>query len=50
MASYPRGAKGPEIERMQARLQELGRYTGPIDGDFGEAPKALSSPSNAQLG
>ncbi len=35
MPEYRRGAKGPEVERIQARLKELGKYQGPIDGDFG---------------
>ena len=35
MATYRRGASGPEVERIQNRLRELGRYAGPIDGDFG---------------
>jgi len=35
MPEYRRGAKGPEVERIQARLKELGKYRGPIDGDFG---------------
>jgi hypothetical protein len=35
MALYRRGARGPEVERIQARLKELGDYRGPIDGEFG---------------
>lgn len=35
MALYKRGSKGPEVERIQARLKELGYYLGPLDGDFG---------------
>ncbi len=35
MPEYRRGAKGPEVERIQVRLKELGKYRGPIDGDFG---------------
>jgi hypothetical protein len=35
VATYRRGAKGPEVERIQSRLRTLGRYAGPIDGDFG---------------
>ncbi len=35
MAFYRRGSKGPEVERIQARLKELGHYRGPVDGDFG---------------
>ncbi len=35
MTIYLRGSKGPEVERIQVRLKELGYYRGPIDGDFG---------------
>ena len=31
MALYQRGSQGPEI----AKVQTLGFYAGPIDGDFG---------------
>ena len=30
-----KGSKGEPVERLQTRLQELGYYTGAIDGDFG---------------
>lgn len=29
------GSKGEEVRRIQARLQALGIYQGPVDGDFG---------------
>lgn len=35
MPFYRRGSKGSEVERIQARLKELGYYRGPVDGDFG---------------
>lgn len=35
MPSYQLGSKGKEVTRVQARLKELGFYTGPLDGDFG---------------
>jgi hypothetical protein len=35
MATYSIGWKGPEVERIQVRLKELGFYHGPIDSDFG---------------
>ena len=35
MLLYRRGSKGPEVERIQARLKKLGHYRGPLDGDFG---------------
>ncbi len=35
MGVYRRGAKGPEVSKIQARLAELGYYRGPIDGIFG---------------
>lgn len=35
MPFYRCGSKGPEVERIQARLKELGHYHGPVDGDFG---------------
>ena len=35
MRCYRRGSKGDEVARVQRRLQELGLYSGAIDGDFG---------------
>ncbi len=35
MALYQRGSLGPEVARIQSRLQALGLYAGPIDGNFG---------------
>lgn len=35
MDIYSRGAVGPEVERIQQRLKELGHYMGPVDGIFG---------------
>jgi hypothetical protein len=35
MTVYLSGSKGPEVERIQFKLKELGYYKGPIDGDFG---------------
>jgi hypothetical protein len=35
MALFQRGSQGPEVAKIQTRLQALGLYTGPIDGDFG---------------
>lgn len=35
MVTYRLGARGPEVARLQARLQDLGDYSGPIDGHFG---------------
>lgn len=34
------GAKGPEVEKLQARLKELGFYQGEVDGQFGNGTKA----------
>ena len=34
------GAKGEEVERLQARLKELGFYNGEVDGQFGNGTKA----------
>lgn len=31
------GSQGSRVEALQQRLQELGYYDGPIDGDFGDA-------------
>lgn len=33
------GSNGEEVKRMQQRLQDLGFYTGEIDGDFGKGTK-----------
>lgn len=35
MALFKLGSKGEEVSRIQARLQALGIYQGPLDGDFG---------------
>ncbi len=40
MAIYQLGSKGPEVARIQRRLQELGNYLGPIDGIFGGGTEA----------
>jgi hypothetical protein len=40
MAIYQIGSKGPEVARIQRRLQELGNYLGPIDGIFGGGTEA----------
>ena len=34
------GAQGEEVEKLQTRLQELGFYTGKIDGDYGKGTKS----------
>ncbi|MBQ7455930.1 MAG: peptidoglycan-binding protein [Clostridia bacterium] len=34
------GAQGEEVKRLQTRLQELGYYSGAIDGDFGKGTKS----------
>ena len=40
MPLYKLGSKGPEIERVQARLKQLGRYQGPVDGTFGSGTES----------
>lgn len=35
MATYRLGSTGEEVRRIQTRLQALGLYLGPLDGDFG---------------
>lgn len=35
MPSYHIGSTGPEVERIQRRLQQLGHYSGAFDGQFG---------------
>lgn len=35
-----KGSSGPEVEKMQQRLADLGYYSGPIDGEFGESTEA----------
>ncbi len=37
---YRRGAQGPEVARLQARLAELGHYRGPVDMDFGSGTES----------
>lgn len=34
------GAQGEAVKRLQTRLQELGYYTGKVDGDFGKGTKS----------
>ncbi len=36
---FRNGSKGPRVIEIQTRLQELGYYTGVIDGQFGPATK-----------
>lgn len=50
MAEYRRGAKGPEVARLQARLTELGHYRGPIDGDFGGGTEGAVRAFQAAMG
>jgi peptidoglycan hydrolase-like protein with peptidoglycan-binding domain len=40
MSEYQRGARGPEILRLQIRLQELGAYTRGLDDVFGPGLEA----------
>ncbi len=35
--TWSNGSSGEEVEKIQTRLQELGFYNGPIDGEFGDA-------------
>jgi peptidoglycan lytic transglycosylase len=35
VALYQRGSQGPEVAKIQTRLQELGLYAGPLDGKTG---------------
>lgn len=35
MSTYRPGSNGDEVERIQARLSELGLYRGPLDGAVG---------------
>ena len=34
------GSQGEAVKRLQTRLQELGYYTGKVDGDFGKGTKS----------
>ena len=38
--SYQLGSNGKEVEKIQARLKELGYFNGEVDGNFGEATQA----------
>lgn len=40
MPTYKLGSKGEEVRRIQEKLQALGIYRGPLDGDFGGGTKA----------
>jgi hypothetical protein len=40
MATYRLGSSGEEVRQIQARLQALGHYRGPIDGAFGGGTEA----------
>lgn len=40
MPTYKLGSKGEEVRRIQERLQALGIYRGPLDGDFGGGTEA----------
>lgn len=40
MSLYRRGSVGPEVSRIQSRLQELDLYRGPVDGVFGGGTEA----------
>lgn len=40
MPTYKLGSKGDEVRRFQEKLQELGIYRGPLDGDFGGGTEA----------
>jgi hypothetical protein len=40
MATYKLGSSGEEVRQVQARLQALGYYLGPIDGAFGGGTEA----------
>ena len=35
MATYKRDSKGDQVKQIQARLKELGHYSGVVDGKFG---------------
>lgn len=35
MPTYKLGSKGEEVRKIQEKLQSLGIYLGPVDGDFG---------------
>jgi hypothetical protein len=41
MALFQRGSQGPEVAKIQTRLQELGLYAGPIDGECGGLDSTL---------
>jgi hypothetical protein len=40
MATLRKGARGPEVERVQRQLAELGHYDGPEDGVFDDGVEA----------
>ncbi len=39
-STLKKGSTGTAVEKLQFRLYELGYYTGPIDGDFGNSTEA----------
>ena len=45
-----KGSQGAKVEKLQARLQELGYYDGAIDGDFGEMTEKAFKLFQKQVG
>lgn len=48
--SYQLGSNGKEVEKIQARLKELGYFNGEVDGNFGEATQAAYKAFQAAAG
>lgn len=45
-----KGSTGTKVKELQARLQELGYYTGSVDGDFGEMTEKAFKLFQKQVG
>ena len=50
IAALSSGSQGDQVKKLQQRLQELGFYTGKIDGDYGKGTKSAVTVFQQQHG